>query len=92
MSVDVHRAAVCAVLLAALIVPRAALACAMCFASSSGSVLHAFYITAIGLTLLPVLIVAAIAAGISYFRRRSAAQAARVAAPPLGDAAPSRIA
>jgi len=44
----------------------------MCFASSSGPVLHAFYMTAVGLTLLPVLIFAAIVAGISYFKRRSA--------------------
>jgi len=47
----------------------------MCFASSSGPVLHAFYMTAVGLTLLPVLIFAAIVAGIGYFRRRSAGTA-----------------
>jgi len=52
----------------------------MCFASSSGPVLHAFYMTAVGLTLLPVLIFAAIAAGIGYFRRRSVASAKMSAA------------
>lgn len=45
----------------------------MCFASSTGPVLRAFYLTAVGLTLLPVLIFGGIVAGIGYFRRRSAA-------------------
>lgn len=57
----------------ASLVPQAALACPMCFASSTGPVLRAFYLTAVGLTLLPVLIFGGIVAGIGYFRRRSAA-------------------
>ncbi len=45
----------------------------MCFTSSTGPVLRAFYLTAVGLTLLPLLIFGGIVAGIGYFRRRSIA-------------------
>jgi len=52
----------------------------MCFASSTGPVLRAFYLTAAGLTLLPLLIFGGIVAGIGYFRRRSIASGKTTAA------------
>ncbi len=57
--------------LAVSVVPRVAFACPMCFASSTGPVLRAFYLTAVGLTLLPLLIFGGIVGGIRYFRRRA---------------------
>jgi hypothetical protein len=71
LSISARRGVSAVAFLAASLVPQAAFACPMCFASSTGPVLRAFYLTAVGLTLLPLLIFGCIIAGIGYFRRRS---------------------
>ncbi len=55
-------------LLELLALPRPSLACAVCFASSSASVLHAFYLTTILLLLMPIGAVALVAVVIRRYR------------------------
>ncbi|HVN90418.1 MAG TPA: hypothetical protein VMT61_11445 [Candidatus Binataceae bacterium] len=55
-------------LLELLALPRRSLACAVCFASSSASVLHAFYLTTILLLLMPIGAVALVALVIRRYR------------------------
>lgn len=50
--------------------PAQAVACPMCFASSSKGVLQQFYATAAGLTVLPFVLVVGVALYIRHLRRR----------------------
>lgn len=52
--------------------PVRVLACPVCFASSSKSVLHQFYATAAGLTLAPFVLVVGVALYLRHLGRRSA--------------------
>lgn len=58
------------VLAAVLLRPSAALACPVCFASASGDVLRAFYLSVAALTALPFLILGGF---VIYLRRRTIA-------------------
>jgi hypothetical protein len=63
----VHRGGAALVTATALLVPAVAIACPLCFSATDERVLNAYYLTAAGLTLLPLLIVGIFA---SWLHRR----------------------
>jgi len=60
-----------------LIARRDAWACPLCFASSNGSVLHAFYLTTGLLILLPLLAIGFVALTLVRFGKRNEAMRGR---------------
>lgn len=75
-------------LLVGWVLPRPAAACPVCFGSADLDVLHAFYVSAALLTLLPLAIAAVTACAIAWLLRSPAAARSQISDPAADEPLP----